>query len=174
MHPSRTRWIVPAVTAVLLGSALHFAFALLWRFPAAGVFASVNESVWEHMKLCFWPMLATGALACIRFGYSVREWAVPLAVSVTASVLFIPFVYYFLLSGLGFSSLVSDILLFIAAVFAGYRILDSTLRRSRFYPALPGLVTLAVWGAFFVLFTFFPPHLPLFMDLRGGFYGIGP
>ena len=174
MHPFKKRWLLPVVAAVLLGSALHFVFALLWKFPAAGVFAAVNESVWEHMKLCFWPVSVIGALACMRLGYIVREWAVPLAVSVTAAVLLIPFVFYFLLYGLGFESLVTDILLFIAAVFSGFYILNSLMRRNAFYPAWPGLLALGVWAVCFVLFTFVPPHLPLFMDMQGGFYGINP
>ena len=157
MHPFRKRWLFPAVAAILLGSLLHFTFELLW----------------EHMKLCFWPLSVAGALNCARLGYTVREWAVPLAVSVTFAVLLIPFVFYFLLSGLGFESLVSDILLYIAAVSSGFIVLERMVRSNAFYPVMPGLITLAVWAAFFILFTFLPPHLPLFMEMRGGFYGIG-
>ncbi|MEM2112455.1 MAG: DUF6512 family protein [Candidatus Bathyarchaeia archaeon] len=42
---------------ILLGSALHFTFELSGNNPVVGVFSAVNESVWEHLKLSFWPAL---------------------------------------------------------------------------------------------------------------------
>jgi hypothetical protein len=43
---------------VILGSLLHFTFELSGHQPLVGMFSAVNESVWEHLKLGFWPALA--------------------------------------------------------------------------------------------------------------------
>ena len=44
------------LATVLLGTGLHFLYA--WRpIPLFGLFAPVNESVWEHLKLLYWPFL---------------------------------------------------------------------------------------------------------------------
>lgn len=47
-----------AVFTILLGSMLHFTFELSGGNPVVGVFSAVNESVWEHLKLAYWPALA--------------------------------------------------------------------------------------------------------------------
>ncbi|MFR7832640.1 MAG: DUF6512 family protein [Blautia wexlerae] len=43
--------------AVLGGAALHFLYDV-WPNPLTAVLAPVNESVWEHLKLLYWPFLA--------------------------------------------------------------------------------------------------------------------
>lgn len=43
--------------AVLAGTGLHFLYDVC-PAPLVGLFAPVNESVWEHLKLFFWPTLA--------------------------------------------------------------------------------------------------------------------
>jgi ethanolamine utilization microcompartment shell protein EutS len=49
--------IVGAVFIVFLGSALHFTYELSGKLVFVGAFSAVNESVWEHLKLAFWPSL---------------------------------------------------------------------------------------------------------------------
>ena len=39
------------------GSLAHFIYEWSGYSTAAGLFFPVNESTWEHMKLCFFPML---------------------------------------------------------------------------------------------------------------------
>lgn len=43
---------------IAFGSVLHFTFEWSGRQVAVGVFSAVNESVWEHLKLGFWPAIA--------------------------------------------------------------------------------------------------------------------
>ena len=45
----RTWWII-CFLSILAGSARHFLYDL-WPNPLTAVFAPVNESVWEHLKL---------------------------------------------------------------------------------------------------------------------------
>jgi len=49
------RELAGAVFIILLGSMLHFTFELSGENPVVGVFSAVNESVWEHLKLAYWP-----------------------------------------------------------------------------------------------------------------------
>jgi succinate dehydrogenase hydrophobic anchor subunit len=51
---------------IVLGSMLHFTFEWSGSQAAVGVFSAVNESVWEHLKLGFWPAIA---FALIEFKY---------------------------------------------------------------------------------------------------------
>jgi hypothetical protein len=49
--------MVGTVFIIILGSILHFTFEWSGGNPVAGAFSAVNESVWEHLKLVFWPAL---------------------------------------------------------------------------------------------------------------------
>lgn len=46
----------------VLGSVLYFAFELSGEWPPAGIIAAVNESVFEYLKLTFWPTLIYAAV----------------------------------------------------------------------------------------------------------------
>ena len=41
----------------ILGTFLHFLFDLSGQSVIAAIFSAVNESIWEHMKLIYYPML---------------------------------------------------------------------------------------------------------------------
>ena len=45
------------VFIIILGSLLHFTFEFSGGNPVVGVFSAVNESIWEHLKLAFWPAI---------------------------------------------------------------------------------------------------------------------
>ncbi len=49
--------LIGIIFIVFLGSMLHFTFELSGRNPLVGIFPAVNESVWEHLKLAFWPAM---------------------------------------------------------------------------------------------------------------------
>lgn len=51
---------------IIFGSILHFTFEWAGHNPIVGVFSAVNESVWEHLKLGFWPAIV---FARIEFKY---------------------------------------------------------------------------------------------------------
>ena len=50
--------IIACIASILLGVFLHFAFNLFGQNSIVGLFAPVNESVWEHLKLIFVPITA--------------------------------------------------------------------------------------------------------------------
>ena len=52
------KWeLLGIVFIIVLGGALHFVFDLSGEWPPLALIAAVNESVWEHLKLGFWPAL---------------------------------------------------------------------------------------------------------------------
>ena len=56
---SKKELVVVFLVAVLAGSGLHFLYSTL-PCPVTALFAPVNESLWEHVKLVVWPFLAAG------------------------------------------------------------------------------------------------------------------
>jgi len=69
-----------------VGALLHFAFEWSGQLPPIGVFAAVNESVFEHLKLTYWPALL---YAAIEYRL-VKESANNFLVAKTAGIHFLP------------------------------------------------------------------------------------
>ena len=54
--------LIGAAFMIAAGSVLHFAFDWLGGWYPLALVAAVNESIWEHLKLAFWPGVAWGVL----------------------------------------------------------------------------------------------------------------
>ncbi len=157
----------------LLGTILHFLFDLSGGSAVTALFSAVNESIWEHMKLIFYPMLIFAFIEYRVWGRGVPGfWGVKLCGIVLALVL-IPALYYTYTGILGFSVDIVNILIFYitaALVFA----LETRLMKSGKalpIPAPMAVVVLCVIAAIFTLFTFRPPQIALFRDPMSGGYG---
>ena len=158
------------------GTALHFLYQWSGESVAAAPFAAVNESVWEHMKLLFWPMLLwAGAERAVLGGYSRGFWPAK-ALGTLLGLALIPALYYTYTGALGVSVMWVDIAIFFVAAAAAF--LAETRMLSRDWRCRGGarasaLVLLLLLSAAFVLCTFVPSRVPLFQDPVTGFYGLG-
>jgi hypothetical protein len=158
----------------LSGSLLHFTFEFFGEWPPVALIAAVNESVWEHLKLAFWPAVLCALIERPFFRRSARNfWTAK-----TAGILAMPVVivsgFYGYTALAGRHILWADILLFMLAVFIGQMVSFGFLLH-RAYPAsikLSALILLALMIAVFSSLTFFPPRCPLFLDPLTGQYGI--
>ncbi len=162
------------VFIIIFGSVLHFTFELSGRQVIVGVFSAVNESVWEHLKLGFWPALA---FALFEFKH-LRKAANNFLLSKTVGIYLIPttiiVLFYSYTAIVGESILAIDVLIFIIAIIVGqavsYRILTGKILPPKL--GLAALIALLLLALAFVLFTFYPPQFPLFQDPVTGEYGI--
>jgi hypothetical protein len=162
----------------LVGSALHFTFELSnFSSPVVAFFSAVNESIWEHLKMVFWP----GAVfALVEYSF-VRRDVNNFLTAKTASLFTMPMViatgWYAYTAFTGRSILQIDGLLFFLAALTGqlisYRLLGMPpFSRQANAIAIGGLVLMLVA---FSTFTYRPPHISLFehRDLMDtGQYGI--
>ena len=57
MRTVMTWEIVVTLFVIIFGAALHFMYEWTNYSPLMGLFAPVNESVWEHLKLGFWSLI---------------------------------------------------------------------------------------------------------------------
>ena len=158
----RKRWIAAFVLTALAGAALHFAYDLC-PVPLVGLFAPVNESVWEHLKLLFWPFLAAGFALTRRQEDKPAAWS-GLLLSQLLMPLFLLGVYYPLRAGFGVESLAVDIGLYYLTLTLGFW-LAHRVSRSGKLAFLSGVLVIAtgLYGAALILFTLAPPELPIFM-----------
>ena len=158
------------------GTALHFLYQWSGESVAAPPFAAVNESVWEHMKLLFWPMLLwAGAERAVLGGYSRGFWPAK-ALGTLLGLALIPALYYTYTGALDVSVMWVDIAIFFVAAAAAFLAETRMLARDwrcRGGARASALVLLLLLSAAFVLCTFVPPRFPLFRDPVTGFYGLG-
>ena len=149
----------------VLGTALHFLYEWSGENTLAALVSGVNESVWEHMKLLFVPVFLWLLL-------TRANWAVG-AASLLAGLLFIPAAYYTYTGALGFRVAAVDIALFYLAaalVFRLQRRLEGKWESRRQQTA--GLMVLTVLALAFLVWTFYPPRLPLWQDPVSGKFGL--
>ena len=162
------------VFIIVFGSMLHFAFEWSGGQAIVGVFSAVNESVWEHLKLGFWPAIA---FALIEFKYlkkSTRNFMFAKTVGIYLIPIVIVVIFYSYTAILGESILIIDILSFMIAVIVG-QLVSYKLLTGKTVPYnldRVSLIALFLLGLAFFVFTFYPPSLGMFQDPITGEYGI--
>lgn len=173
MKESISRWQMWGfVFTGILGTALHFLFDLtggsLWAAPVS----AVNESIWEHMKLIFVPMVVFALIQRRRFPELQGFWCVKLAGILTALVL-IPALYYTYTGALGVKADWFNIAIFFIAAGAAFRLEARLFQRGKRCPLPERLAAalIAGIGAAFVVLTFAPLEIPLFQDPLDGSFG---
>ena len=157
----KRKWWTVCFLSILAGSALHFLYDL-WPNPLTAVFAPVNESVWEHLKLLYWPFLAAAFVLTKDEADGRKSWCGLLAGLLGAPLLLLG-MYYTLLSGFALHGLPLDLILYALAMAGGFG-LAWHLQKAASPAWLCGVLVIAagVYGASLALFSFAPPDLPIF------------
>ena len=150
----------------ILGTFLHFLFDLSGQNPFVALFSAVNESIWEHMKLLFYPMLLFAFIESRFVGKTCPNfWCVKL-VGILLGLVLIPVIYYTYTGILGTSADWFNITIFFIAAGAAYR--RETILFQKAYPCRLSpriaLLTICAIGVLFTVFTFLPPPIPFFRD----------
>ncbi|MCS7129094.1 MAG: DUF6512 family protein [Candidatus Caldarchaeum sp.] len=159
---------------ILMGSLLHFTYEMSGRNPAVALISAVNESVWEHLKLPFFPALMLAAFQYARLRKFYPNFFYGKAVGVFSMPVIIVVGFYAYKAVFHSSNLAYDIGLFMASVAAGQLISYKLVLKHGVKPVniLP-IIALTLAVALFFLFTFNPPHLEIFKDPLTGGYGVG-
>jgi hypothetical protein len=175
-----------AVFVIVVGTLLHFCYEWSGNNFIIGLFAPVNESPWEHMKLAFMPIILFGFVDFYFLKINpdrpkgverIFPLCFALVKEIGVSIAFILAVFYTYTSLTGNSILAIDISSFIIGIILakwfGYLILTDRFKNWEF----KGLNTLSalllvIITAFFVIATLNPPRTNLFQDPVSGTYGI--
>lgn len=157
----------------ILGSMLHFAFGWSDDWPPLALIAAVNESIWEHLKLAFWPGLFWGAIMPLPVGLRRRDALAAKGVSLLVTSVLIVAVFTSYKALLGDNLLILDIGTFIAAIVAG-QLLSAWVLSHRTWQRVAwiGLVLISVQTVAFGIFTFLSPDHWLFIEESSGIRGI--
>jgi hypothetical protein len=175
------RWILWGIVPLfLVGSPLHFLFDWTGKIPFVGIFVPVSESVWEHLKLAFWPVLIWWVVGYFIFrkknSIPAAKWFTSTVVALLTSTLVIVLIFYTYSGAFGIESLAIDIISLLAAIAAGQFLALHFYRRATFINCncwlYLSIAIIALFIAVFICFTFFAPHIPIFRESVSGTYGI--
>ncbi len=159
--------IIGALFVAVAGTLLHFTYEWSGYQLGVGFIAPVNESVWEHLKLLYFPSVL---FACAEYSLHGRKFSGFLYAKSLGILMGLAFiiVFYFTYSGiLGRNYLWMDIVSFLLAIAIQPLTVIRFVKSGRTVPwaYLAGtLLVLTLLAAFFVWFTISPPSIGLFMD----------
>ena len=157
--------IISTIFVMGLGTLLHFTYKWSNNNMLVGIFSPINESIWEHLKLMFFPMLITIIIGYLYKGKDIDNY---LSSKVIGTVVMISFtiVFYYTYSGiLGTNYAGVDVSIFFIAVALGQYV-SYKLMKTKFHGNnIIVIIILLALLLCFVVFTFFPPNIALFKDL---------
>ena len=165
--------VVGFVFTTVVGTLLHFFFDWSGGVLTAALFSAINESIWEHLKLLYYPMLVFALAEWLYWGKKTEGfWCIKL-IGILLGLAVIVVVYYTYTGALGMSADWFNIALFFFAAGVAFWLETKLFQRNFSCPVsrklslfLIGLVAVA-----FTVFTFLPPRIPLFQDPVNGSYG---
>ncbi|HEY69682.1 MAG TPA: hypothetical protein G4O08_03760, partial [Anaerolineae bacterium] len=161
MKRTLQRWELAGIAfIVLFGSSLHFLFELSGYWRPMALIAAVNESVWEHFKMVFWPGLIWALIEYPFIRKLARNFGIAKAVSLAAMPITIALLFYGYTAITGEHYVIVDGLIFIVAILLWQWISLRLLTRPAIeVPWLRGsaLGVLAILIVAFSTLSYYPP-----------------
>jgi hypothetical protein len=171
---SLLKWELTGIVVVfLLGALFHFLFELTGSHPPVGAFVPVNESVFEHLKLTYWPTVIWAIFSYNFLRSTANNFIIAKATAVIIMPLMVLAIFYTYTSFTD-DNVIIDILSLLAAVAVGQYInyLILKFRPLPVWLTVLSVFLIAVVACLYVVLTFYPPHTQLFMDTNTNAYGI--
>lgn len=157
--------IIGAIFVLITGTLAHFLYRWSGNNTFVGLFVPINESIWEHMKLLFFPMLLCSSVIVLKCREKYPCIAPSFCFGILAGTLLIPVLYYAYTYILGKNFFILDISVFILSVLTAFWLSYKLALSCKLMPytfLLYGL--LCIFFACFIVFTYYPPELELFED----------
>ncbi len=168
MNQLKCYTILGILFVIITGTLSHFVYEWSGYNFILGFFFPVNESTWEHMKLCFFPMLLYFFFMNKKLKGDYPCVTSALLFGILLGTFLIPMIFYTYSGILGQNYVSLDIATFILSVLlafiAVYRLSLSCVLDS-FSLCLKILVFLT--AICFLVFTYYPPCIGLFAVLSG-------
>ena len=162
-------------TVCLLGVLGHFVYDWTGEHPKVAAIVAVNESIWEHMKLLYVPYFLYTLAECFTLARELENFLSAKATGALTGILAIPLIHYSLSGALGTLPDFVNITIFFISVATAFWVSHRIMKHDRLRGGW-GQATgfLLLWGLMllFILWTYHPPTLPLFIDPVTGQYGM--
>ncbi len=171
----RVSTLVFALVAIGLGVFLHYALDLSGGNFFVALFSAANESIWEHLKLIFFPFEITMLIEYFIYGKDYKNFFSAKLIGVLSGMSATVVLYYTFIGITGKNIPFINISIFVISTLLAYlvsyvRMLKKKTCLGAFGETLSILILAVICGLFF-FFTYYPPEIPLFRDPMNMLYG---
>lgn len=159
--------IIVIILAIVFGTLLHFTYEWSGENRIVGLFSATNESVWEHLKLVFYPMLILAIVEYFVVKKEANNYIEAKSLGIFLAIAFIIVFYYTYTGIIGKTFFIIDILTFIISIILGEWVSYKLMIRKSESTTLSKILSSAIIFYFlisFILFTYNPPNINLFKD----------
>ncbi len=152
------------VVVGILGPVLHFASPTVSPIPLLHFIAPINESIWEHLKLLYYPAVLVALVRRLMTGKLQHGILTTFAEGILLSMLLIIILFYTYSGIIGNIYLWADVLIFYFSdlVLTLYVHIRSSRQKKS---SLPGLLILLLLAGCFFYFSLYPLNIGLFQEL---------
>ena len=153
------------IATAILGTLNHFLYFLSGHSAIVALFCPINESVWEHLKLLFFPFLFITIWEYWSRRLTIAHFFYCRYLGVASGMIFIVSFFYTYSGIAGQNFLVLDILTFYFSVILSFYVSEYLSRKFCSATKSDSSFVASLWivtAFFFFVFTCLPPDLPLF------------
>lgn len=165
MKQLKTYTILGIIFVLFTGTLAHFVYEWSGNNSIVGLFTPVNESIWEHMKLLFFPMLLYSLFMIFKFREDHPCIASSLFFGILGGTLLIPVFFYGYTYILGSDMFILDMIIFVSSILIAFCLSYRLTLSCRLKPYTLLLFALVcILALCFACFTYRPPNLAIFDD----------
>ncbi|MBQ3119001.1 MAG: hypothetical protein IJC10_04495 [Clostridia bacterium] len=161
------------IFTAVAGVILHFLFDWTNESVLVAPFSAVNESIWEHMKLLFFPVLVFAIIESRYIGKDYKNFWCAKLIGIVLGTVLIPVLYYVINGAFGPTPDWVNIAIFFVSAAVSYcaetRILENDLVYCK--SSSKAFAILLLIGVIFMVLTFMTPQIPIFKDPITNTYG---
>lgn len=165
-------WI-SIIIICLVGTSLHFLYEVSHHNKYVALFAAVNESTWEHIKIALTPMLLYGLYDGFKYGM-LDNYFIAKSMSLLVVIIIIPLIFYTYTKFTKKAILIIDIITFYIAIIGGQLTFKYFINLSSLnfiYSYLSVILLFIIFG-FYMIATLLPFENFIFKDPISKKYGI--
>lgn len=159
-----------------IGALLHFAYEFSNNNFLIGLITPVNESIFEHLKLAIYPIIAWWIIFYLlkkdKYSLNKSTWFLGAFVSMISAVLVILSIHYIVTYSIGKEIMIVDIISLYLAILIAQIIAYHIYKYSSKSSFLVSVSLISILIICFIFLTVFPPKIPLFEDPKSNTYGI--
>ena len=166
-------FIVGIILIAIVGSLLHFTYELSGHNKIVAIFSAVNESTWEHIKICMTPTILWSIYEIINYGFSYN-FIIAKSISLLVIILLIPLLFYTYIPFTKKSILLLDVICFYITVICSqltFKYIINTENINNGY-IIPSIVLLIIELIAYFSLTFKPFESFIFEDPISHKYGL--
>ena len=169
---TKSKWwifiLVSLAIIIALSSLQHFIYDWLPN-PFFATFAPISESVWEHLKIVFYPFVITWVVSYFivhkRLKLSIKKMLFAAAIGATTACFLVVFLFYLIHSGLGIAqNTIIEIGVEIVSIFVGQLVAWHIAKREKQANPIISVAIIFIWVIAFIVLSFITPNAPIFIE----------